>query len=83
MLTLLKLKNKSCFDIFFFSKIWTRMDNPMWLYFGGFLFLQNTDGKAVKNIFLEATELLSRVGDSFLLYRKKKKINEEETRKSR
>lgn len=55
----------------------------MWLYFGGFLFLQNTDGKAVKNIFLEATELLSRVGDSFLLYRKKKKINEEETRKSR
>lgn len=59
------------------------MDNPMWLYFGGFLFLQKTDGKAVKNIFLEATELLSRVGDSFLLYRKKKKINEEETRKSR
>lgn len=55
------------------------MDNPMWLYFGGFLFLQTTDGKAVKSIFLEATELFSRE-DSFLLYGKKNKT-EEETRK--
>lgn len=57
------------------------MDNPMWLYFGGFLFLQNTDGKAVKNIFLEATEILSRVGDSFLLYREKKNIKKMKKKK--
>lgn len=54
----------------------------MWLYFGGFLFLQTTDGKAVKSIFLEATELFSRE-DSFLLYGKKKTKPKKKLEKSR
>lgn len=35
------------------------MNIPMQLYIGGSFFLQSTDGKAVKKIFLEATGFLS------------------------
>lgn len=55
------------------------MDIPMQLYIGS-LFLQSTNDKTIKKIFLEATGFLS-TEESFLLFKNKEVERQEERRK--